>query len=45
MTGIGFARAWAVGVSPFLLGETIKVALAAVALPVVWDAARRLLHR
>ena len=45
MTGIGLAKAWSVGVAPFLLSETIKVALAAVALPVVWDAASRLLRR
>jgi biotin transport system substrate-specific component len=44
-SGIGFSRAWTVAVAPFMLGETIKVALAAVALPVLWDAARRLLQR
>ena len=45
LSGIGIARAYAVGVAPFMLGETIKVALAAVALPVLWDAARRMLQR
>jgi len=44
-TGIGFARAFAIGVEPFLLAEVLKVALAAFALPVVWAAATRLLQR
>jgi biotin transport system substrate-specific component len=44
-TGIGLARAFALGVQPFLLGDAIKVALAAVALPLVWDTASRLLRR
>lgn len=43
--GIGFAKAFAVGVQPFLLGEAIKVALAAFALPAVWRGASRLLRR
>jgi biotin transport system substrate-specific component len=43
--GLGFAKAFALGVQPFLLAETVKVALAAFALPVVWAAATRLLQR
>jgi len=44
-TGIGFAKAFAVGVQPFMLAETLKVALAAFALPAVWATASRLLQR
>jgi biotin transport system substrate-specific component len=35
-TGLGFARAWAVGVAPFLWGELLKIALAAMLLPAAW---------
>lgn len=44
-TGIGFARAYALGVQPFLLANTIKLLLAAVALPLALDGLRRLLAR
>lgn len=44
-SGIGLAKAVSVGVQPFLAGEAIKVALAAVALPVVWNTAKRLIRR
>jgi biotin transport system substrate-specific component len=44
-TGLGFAKAFAIGVQPFILAEAVKVALAAFALPVVWTAASRLLQR
>ena len=39
--GLGWARAFELGVKPFILGETIKVALAAIALPLVSDLIRR----
>lgn len=44
-TGIGFARAFEVGVRPFLLGNALKLALAAVALPLALDALARLVRR
>lgn len=44
-TGLGFAKAFAVGVQPFILADTVKVALAAVALPAVWATASRMLQR
>jgi biotin transport system substrate-specific component len=34
--GIGFAKAFAAGVQPFILGEIVKVALVAVAIPLVY---------
>jgi biotin transport system substrate-specific component len=34
--GIGFASAWAHGVVPFLLGDLLKIALAAAAVPAAW---------
>ncbi len=44
-TGIGFARAYAVGVQPFLLANAVKLVLAAIALPLVFDTMTRLLRR
>lgn len=44
-TGIGFARAFATGVQPFILGEGLKVALAAAALPAGLALAERLRRR
>ena len=35
-TGIGFANAWRYGVTPFLLGDALKIALAAAFVPAVW---------
>lgn len=43
-TGIGAAKAFGLGVVPFLPGEAIKVALAACALPVVLGGLGRLLR-
>jgi biotin transport system substrate-specific component len=39
--GLGAAKAWAVGIQPFLLGDAIKVALVATTLPLVWGALGR----
>lgn len=36
-TGIGFAKAWAVGVQPFMLANTIKLAIAALAIPLLYS--------
>jgi biotin transport system substrate-specific component len=44
-SGIGFERAFAVGVKPFLLGEAIKVAIAALAFPLLYDVVARLVRR
>ncbi|MGE3855848.1 MAG: biotin transporter BioY [Dehalococcoidia bacterium] len=33
---IGWDRVWALGVAPFLLGDAIKIALAAALLPIAW---------
>ena len=44
-TGIGFAKAFEVGVRPFLLGNAIKLALAAILLPLALDSLGRLLRR
>ncbi|MBV9077088.1 MAG: biotin transporter BioY [Methylobacteriaceae bacterium] len=44
-TGLGLARAFEIGVRPFLLGEAIKLALAALALPLISDALGRALRR
>lgn len=42
-TGLGAGRAFALGVSPFLLGEAIKLAIAGLAVPLLYGAlARRL---
>jgi biotin transport system substrate-specific component len=35
-----FAKAWAVGVAPFLLGTAAKIALAAALMQVAWNALR-----
>ena len=35
-TGIGFAGAWTYGVMPFLLGDLLKIALAAALVPASW---------
>jgi biotin transport system substrate-specific component len=43
--GIGFARAFTVGVQPFLLGNALKLLLAATALPLVFDLMNRALGR
>ena len=43
--GIGFAKAYAIGVQPFLLANAVKLVLAAIALPLVFDAMARLLRR
>lgn len=36
VTGIGFAKAWAVGVEPFLLGNAVKLALVACFVQAGW---------
>jgi biotin transport system substrate-specific component len=36
-TGIGFSAAWANGAVPFLLGDLLKIALAAALVPAVWN--------
>jgi len=41
MTGMGLAKALAVGVLPFLLGDALKIALAAGLLPGAWALVRR----
>jgi biotin transport system substrate-specific component len=41
-TGVGLGRAWAAGVQPFLLGEALKVAIAALAVPATWRLLARL---
>jgi biotin transport system substrate-specific component len=35
-TGIGLSGAWSNGVVPFLLGDLLKIALTAAAVPAVW---------
>jgi biotin transport system substrate-specific component len=40
-TGIGFAKAWAAGVQPFLLGDLIKAALAASLVGAGWSVLKR----
>jgi len=42
--GIGFAKAFAAGVQPFLLGEALKVALVGLAAPMLWRGAQRLVR-
>lgn len=34
--GLGIARAWALGIEPFILADLVKIALAACAVPAVW---------
>lgn len=36
-TGIGFAKAWAIGVEPFLIGNAVKLALVACLVPAGWS--------
>ena len=43
--GIGLTKAFALGVQPFLLGECLKVALAALTLPAIWGGVHRLMSR
>lgn len=40
-TGIGFAKAWAVGVEPFLLGNAVKLALVACFVGAGWSLLQR----
>lgn len=42
---VGPAAAWQAGVAPFIIGDLIKVALAAAALPSGWAIVRRASHR
>lgn len=41
VTGVGFAKAFAFGVQPFLLGDALKVALAASLIGASWSVLRR----
>ncbi len=41
VTGVGFAKAFAFGVQPFLLGDALKVALAASLVGASWSVLRR----
>lgn len=41
LTGLGFAKAWAAGVQPFLIGEAIKVALAVSLTGASWTLLKR----
>lgn len=43
--GLGFAKAFEIGVRPFLLANAIKLAIAAVALPLAFEALSRLRAR
>jgi biotin transport system substrate-specific component len=43
--GVGFARAFQVGVQPFLLGEVIKVSIAALSFPLIYRGIGRLIRR
>jgi biotin transport system substrate-specific component len=36
-TGIGFAKAFTVGVVPFVLGDLLKIALASALVPAIWS--------
>ena len=42
MTGMGLSKALAVGVLPFLVGDAVKIALAAGMLPTAWALLKRL---
>ena len=44
-SGLGAARALSVGIQPFVLGEAIKLALGAIAFPLVFDTLSRLVRR
>jgi biotin transport system substrate-specific component len=37
VAGIGMAKAWAGGVAPFILGDLLKIALVAFAVPATWS--------
>jgi biotin transport system substrate-specific component len=43
--GVGFARAFQLGVQPFLLGEAIKLGIAALSFPLVYEALSRVAWR
>jgi biotin transport system substrate-specific component len=43
--GLGFAKAWALGIQPFLLGNAIKLAIAALAFPALYEALARFVRR
>ena len=45
VAGLGATRAFAAGVQPFLLGEALKLALAAAAIPAVFETLSRLVRR
>ncbi|MEO8667292.1 MAG: biotin transporter BioY [Bauldia sp.] len=36
-TGLGSAKAWAGGITPFILGDVLKIVLAALAVPAAWS--------
>jgi len=40
-TGLGGAKAFAGGVTPFILGDLLKIALAALAIPAIWRLVER----
>ena len=44
-TGIGVARAFQLGIQPFLLGEAIKLGIAALSFPLAYQALARLVRR
>lgn len=41
VSGLGMERAIAVGLTPFIAGEAVKIALAACAMPMIWRLAAR----
>ncbi len=45
MSGIGFTRAFQLGVQPFLLGEAIKLGIAALSFPLAYEALARFARR
>ena len=45
VSGLGFGRAFELGVKPFLAGNAIKLALAAIAFPLIYDSIARLVRR
>ena len=44
-SGLGAAKAYAVGIRPFVLGEAVKTVLAALALPLTLGVVDRIVHR
>ena len=40
-TVVGWNRVWALGVAPFLIGDAVKIAIAAAALPIAWKLKER----